>query len=296
MAPTAVRPAALRGRVFPARSAIDGGLLTRRQLDSAVWRRVLRGVYADATLPVDHGLYVAAARWLMPPSAALSGASAAWVYGADDLAGPGDPVEVLVPTADRFGPVAGLRIRTERQIPDGHLIMVNGFRLTQPARTAWDLATGAGDPVEAVVVLDRLLRAGVLREQHLPALRDGLRRRGATLVRSAAALADGRSESPQETRLRVRLILAGLPPPTPQYVVRSGTRFVARVDLAYPEVHLAIEYDGLWHAEAGQFGRDRRRLNALHAAGWRVLHVTAADLYDLTSVLQAIRGELAAGR
>lgn len=40
------------------------------------------------------------------------------------------------------------------------------------------------------------------------------------------------------------------------------------------EVRLAIEYDGLWHAGAGQFGRDRRRLNALHAAGWRVLHVT----------------------
>jgi len=294
MAPAAARPEALRGRVFWARSAIEAGLLTWRQLDSAVWRPLLRGVYADASLPVTHGLYVAAARWVMPPTAALSGASAAWVYGADESVGPDDPVEVLVPSADRFGPVARLRIRTERHIPAGHLITVNGHRLTSPARTAWDLAAGARDPVEAVVVLDGLLRVGVLREHHLPLLSAGFRRTGCRRVPSAAVLADGRSESPQESRLRVGLILAGLPPPTPQCVVRSGGRFVARVDLAYPEARLAIEYDGLWHAEAGQFGRDRRRLNALHAAGWRVIHVTAADLHDLTSIVQAIRTGLAA--
>jgi G:T-mismatch repair DNA endonuclease (very short patch repair protein) len=34
----------------------------------------------------------------------------------------------------------------------------------------------------------------------------------------------------------------------------------------------------MWHAEAGQFARDRRRLNRLQAAGWRVVFVTAADL------------------
>lgn len=110
----------------------------------------------------------------------------------------------------------------------------------------------------------------------------------------AAALADARSESPQETRLRVRLVLAGLPPPSPQFTVRHLGRFVARVDLAYPEAKLAIEYDGLWHGERGQLGRDRRRLNALHAAGWRVIHVTAADMYDLETIIAAIRATLAA--
>jgi very-short-patch-repair endonuclease len=41
---------------------------------------------------------------------------------------------------------------------------------------------------------------------------------------------------------------------------------------------VALEYDGHWHAEPGQFARDRARLNRLTAAGWRVVFVTAADL------------------
>jgi len=251
-------------------------------------------VYADAELALTHGLYVAAARLMIPETAAFAGPSAAWLYGADEIAGPDDPVEVLVDEAHRFGPVSGLRIRTERRIPAGHVKDVNGYVVTSPPRTAWDLAAAAPDPVEAVVVLDGLIRAGVLRPLHLPLLSTPLRRTGCGRVPAAAGLADGRSESPQESRLRVRMILAGLPPPTPQFVVRAGGRFVARVDLAYPEAKLAIEYDGRWHEESGQFARDRRRLNALHAAGWRVIHVTAADLYDLEPILAAIRNALTA--
>ncbi|WP_222263215.1 endonuclease domain-containing protein [Modestobacter marinus] len=81
------------------------------------------------------------------------------------------------------------------------------------------------------------------------------------------ALADGRAESPPESRLRVLLTMAGLPP-VPQWSVRRADGvFIARVDLAYPAVRLAVEYDGAWHGEPGQLGRDRRRLNALVAAG-----------------------------
>ena len=75
------------------------------------------------------------------------------------------------------------------------------------------------------------------------------------------------------------LALAGLVA-VPQYTVRDRDgRFVARVDLAFPEHRVAVEYDdGAWHGAPGQLTRDRRRLNALVAAGWIVLHVTAADL------------------
>ena len=70
--------------------------------------------------------------------------------------------------------------------------------------------------------------------------------------------------------------------------------FVARVDLAFPDQRVAIEYDGAWHAEPGQFAKDRRRLNALVAAGWTVLHVTAADLPDLDALITRLRTLLAA--
>ncbi|MGY1794996.1 endonuclease domain-containing protein [Geodermatophilus sp. SYSU D00525] len=96
-------------------------------------------------------------------------------------------------------------------------------------------------------------------------------------VRRACARADGLAESPQETRLRLPVVDGGLPAPVAQYVVRHEGSFVARVDLAWPVLRVAVEYDGAWHAEPGQFARDRRRLNALQAAGWTVVFVTAAD-------------------
>ena len=64
-----------------------------------------------------------------------------------------------------------------------------------------------------------------------------------------------------------------------QYVVRVARGFVARVDSARPERRVAVEYDGAWHADPGRSARDRRRLDRLHAAGWRVVFVTEADLY-----------------
>ena len=91
------------------------------------------------------------------------------------------------------------------------------------------------------------------------------------------------------------LCLAGLTP-EPQYVVRDADgHFVARVDLASRGHRVAVDYDGAWHGQAGQLARDRRRLNALVAAGWTVLHVTGADLYDPEGLVTWVR-RLLAGR
>jgi len=51
------------------------------------------------------------------------------------------------------------------------------------------------------------------------------------------------------------------------------------VNLAYPEVRLAIEYDGVvFHTDARALARDRERLHALTAAGRSVLRFTARDV------------------
>jgi very-short-patch-repair endonuclease len=67
---------------------------------------------------------------------------------------------------------------------------------------------------------------------------------------------------------------------SPGYVVVDAEgRFVARVDLALLEVRLALEHDGqAVHDRPDAFVADRRRQNALVAAGWTVLRLTAADL------------------
>ena len=65
-----------------------------------------------------------------------------------------------------------------------------------------------------------------------------------------------------------------------------------RVDFAYPELRLAIEYDGAWHGER-RARDDRRRLNRLYAAGWLVLHVTAADMRARSALARHPRLSLA---
>lgn len=295
MPAAAAVPPALAGRVFRGRDAVARGSLTPRQLQACVWRRLLRGVYADAVLAVNHGLFISAANLVIPPEAAIAGRSAAWLWGADDIVAAQDPVEILVPWAHRFGPVAGLRIRTVGEVPADDVDRNGRVRVTRPGRTATDVAGAAADLIEAVVAVDRMLASGAVRPAQLARAADGLGAgRGTRQTRRAAELADGRSESPQESRLRVRLVLAGLPAPVPQYEVRHDGRFVARVDMAYPEHKLAIEYDGLWHGAPGQLGRDRRRLNAVVAAGWRVVHVTAADLHKVDRIVAAVRVALAA--
>jgi very-short-patch-repair endonuclease len=81
-----------------------------------------------------------------------------------------------------------------------------------------------------------------------------------------------------------------------QYKVFGPYGLIARVDLAWPEYKIAVEYDGLWHVgSAQQMDRDRRRLNQLVAEGWIVLHVTAARMRDdfanvVAEIRTAIRG------
>ncbi|MFU8873743.1 endonuclease domain-containing protein [Micromonospora sp. SL4-19] len=113
-------------------------------------------------------------------------------------------------------------------------------------------------------------------------------------MRRVASLADAGAESPQESRLRVRLVLAGLPAPVTQYVLERDGRFVARLDLAWPAWKIAVEYDGLWHHDPDQFHRDRQRLNQLVGADWIVLRLTAKRFKEdfpgfLVEVRQAIR-------
>ena len=75
--------------------------------------------------------------------------------------------------------------------------------------------------------------------------------------------------------------------------LRAADGFIARVDFAYPELRLAIEDDGLWHAERRAFLDDRRRLDRLDAAGWVVLHVTVDDLRRPELLIARVRARRA---
>lgn len=277
---------------------MDAGLLSRRQLRSSAWRRLFQGVYADASLAVTHRLRcTAAGAFLLPTGAVIAGRSAALLYGAG-LAGPLDPVEALAPRGTSVVPHDGIVVH-HGDLADDETTRVGRHVLTTPVRTCWDLALWL-DPVEAVVLIDRILGRHLVTIAQLRAylvVRSAQRPRPRGWRRFARVLriVDGRAESPQESRLRARLVMAGLPKPRVQFNVRtSDGGFVARVDLAWEECRLAVEYDGLWHtASPRQIHKDRRRLNALQVAGWTVLHVTSDRLRnDLEGVVAEIRAAI----
>ena len=95
------------------------------------------------------------------------------------------------------------------------------------------------------------------------------------------------------------MIEAGLPQPDLNFRVHdSSGNFVAMVDLAYPDRRIAIEYLGDHHrTDRETYDKDIRRREALVAAGWVVVFVTAADLRDRRAALiQRIRVALDASR
>jgi hypothetical protein len=276
--------------VFIGSHAISEGVLTRKQLRERGFRRVVHGVYADPGLPLDHQLRCRAVALLLPAGTAIGGHSAAAWYGAP-FAGAHDPVTVLRPAGVEWkGPREAKVHRTDLDVAD--VVDRDGVPVTSATRTAWDLA--ALEPLgTAVAALDAMVAAGAVTLDDLGTMAaDGRGRRGVTRVRRAVPLVDPRAESAPESRVRVACVLAGLSP-IPQYEIRPDGIFVARVDLAFPEARIAVEYEGAYHFEGTQISRDDERVARLLAAGWRVIRLSAADLRDLDDVVRRIAVELA---
>jgi len=281
--------------VFLGRTAIDEGLLSKEQLRSNAWRRVYRGIYADSRIEITHTVRCSvAAEYLLPPDGVIAGRSAARLYGVDAVPA-GDPVEALVSRSAVVIPHVGLIVHRGLLAPEDRREL-DGLAVTTVARTCWDLARWL-PLIEAVVVIDQLLARRAVTPADLEAYR--LKRRaekptprGIRRYEDVLALVDGGAESPQETRLRVRLAQAGLPRLETQVVVRNAAGGqVARVDLGWRELRIAIEYDGAWHFDTfTQMNRDRDRDVDLETAGWIVVHVTANQLRnDFDGVLSRIR-------
>jgi hypothetical protein len=101
-----------------------------------------------------------------------------------------------------------------------------------------------------------------------------------------------------ETRLRLLIVLAGLPEPTVDHRVHGASgRLLYRFDLAYPGWGLVIEYDGRQHAEsAAQWRADIGRDEQLDDWKVRRLVIVAEDLYRppartlsrITKAMQAV--------
>lgn len=284
------------GGLFIGSHAVSEGLLTKRQLESGVFRRVLHNVYVEPGVIHDHRLKARAAALLMPPEAAIGGRSAAAWFGAP-FASATEPVLVVLPRDCSWKGPRGVQVHSTDLRRDEVWTDEDGVRLTTARRTAWDVAT-LESTMSAVALLDGMLRNALLTDGELTEetlAKELLGRRGHWGSRRAQAvfsLVDGRAMSPPESRVRVACHLAGLPHPVPQFEVIQAGLFLGQVDLAWPDAKLIVEYEGEYHFDELQIVKDDARYDRLVAAGWRVLRLSSIDLRDLDAVVARIRAAL----
>jgi very-short-patch-repair endonuclease len=242
-----------------------------------------------AGLELDPIQMLTAAIQRLPPGAAFSGFTAAWLHGLDPA--PRDPIEATVPCASAVSGRSGIKLH--RSALGTEVVIIRGVPATSIQRTLADLSPRLS-LLEAVVIADAALHNSRLRLEELRAwVAAHGRLRGIRSLRRILEHVEPASESPMESRLRMVLVLGGLPRPRAQISVHdSSGRFVGRPDLYYEDHRLGIEYDGGTHRAT--LAADNRRQNALLRAGVRLLRFTAGDVLGSPgSVVSQVRQVLA---
>jgi len=296
--PPAPLPSHLTGEPFTTAEAAAAGVSRGRTR-----ARDLRSPFHGVRVPAGEISLVAACRARLKPlrdDAVISHITAARLHSLPLplLLARAQIIHVSVP-AGRRAPVGRTTVGHQVVLTPADCQFRHGIPCTTPERTFCDLAAML-DVAQLVAVGDHLVHHGIVGRG---ALADAVNaypgRRGRANLRRALDLLDEGSESPKESELRVLLIEAGFTRPVANRVVRDEHgRFVARVDLSYPDLKIAIEYEGDHHREKIPWRADLARRRRLEALGWIYLPVTQADLErpeDLFSDLRsAISRRLAA--
>ncbi len=188
---------------------------------------------------------------------------------------------------------AGLVVHETKAFDSVDAMVIEGIPVTTPERTLLDL--GAVCHVSIVeMALDAAEKRALVTLDSVRAAVRRLGRSGRNGVGTLRRLLDARSpdrkptESEMETLMLQVIRRNGLPEPVTQFEIRRAGRFVARVDAAYPEWHIAIEYDSYeYHAGPKARDKDNARRNLIVGAGWLPVSATAEDLRAGGAVLCA---------
>lgn len=267
---------------FPARH----GAASRPQVRDVLGDRALRAALQNRALVQPwRGVIVLGSRELDPltrasagllaagPDAVLSHDTAAVLHGCTALAT--TDVHVTVPYSHWAKSRKGLIVHHDRfareDVVERHGLPV----LDLETVVAEVLCTRR--PWRALACLDQTLtglgdreaRALIAKIDLCLAARDD--RRGSRVAESLLCLGSDKAESPQESRLRLLIIQAGFPAPVPQYEVLGLAGIpLYRLDLAWPALRIALEYDG-YEAHEDREAEDDERDRRLAARGWLVI-------------------------
>jgi hypothetical protein len=290
---------------FTLQQALDAGI-TRHRLRVlerlGFIRRIIKGVYVASHVRDSRDLRARALLLITPHYCVITDWTACWLW--TGLLAPNGHLEDPAPSV--FREAGHDRLRSgicrsgQRSFRPDDLVVVDGLTITTPIRTAWDLGRLAHRD-QAIGAIDALLRLGDFSKAEFVG---GVERfkgeRGVVQLRDLAPKGDGRSESPQESTLRLRwLDLPDLPPPTPQVPIVVAGIEIYRLDLGVPELLYACEYDGeASHGEDMAADDADRRRDLRLRFGWDVDAVRRANMYGGTRDVEEIlvRGILRARR
>jgi len=263
-------------RPFTRADAIEAGV-DPRLFRGSRFRRIFRGVYVLRSTPVNPLVRTQAALAIHSPEAYASHVSAARVYRLPSFSFPDEHVTVWRQEDRRTRP----GIRAHVADPRARVTTHRGVRVSPPLQMFVDLASMLS-LVDLVVVGDAVLKMFGMTAEQLVTCCASSTAPHAPVARVAASYVRDEVDSPMESRLRMLIVLAGLPEPEVNYELRSTDgRVLARFDLCYPRLRLIVEYDGRQHAEdTTQWHHDLERREYLDDEHWRILVVTAKGIYQ----------------
>lgn len=258
---------------FRGSAAITAGVLTRHELRTrfiAVHHDVYIAKQTELTAVIR-----AKACWLRTRGhGILAGFSASALHGAKWIDA-NRPATTIDTNRRR---TSGIAVWASN-ITDDEVCVLDGMRVTTPARTAVDLARRY--PLDtAVAAVDALARATRLKVSEIEhAVRQHPRRQGQSRALKVLSLVDPGAESPRETWLRLIVLRAGYPRPATQLPVHNEYgALIGVVDLGWRDLKIAMEYEGKHHRMSrARFDKDVRRIDELLEQRWIVIRVTAMD-------------------
>ena len=150
--------------------------------------------------------------------------------------------------------------------------------------------------LELVTAGDWVVRRKLTTPDRLITYTRTFRGAGAALARRAAAMVRKRVDSPGETKLRLCLILAGLPEPACNITLGTDDYPIGRVDLLLEEYRLILEYEGDYHRiDRQQWSVDIGRVEDFTTEGYRVLRVIADHMRRPRALVHRVHAALVAG-
>jgi very-short-patch-repair endonuclease len=241
------------------------------------WTHLYEGVYRAAGAPATWRSDLLAATFAAGKGAAISHRALAALH--DVPGGKGDLVELSCIRWKRtIKP--GLIVHESRRLDERDLTTFDGIPVTTPERMIFDLAWCYPRERYLEYVVQAARRKRLITYESMRATFNRHARRGLKGVAALRIVLDAwdpqsrPSESEMETMLLLTLRDHGLPEPVLQHEVGDF-----RIDAAYPEANIAIEYDSKQeHSDEFQVAADARRRNELQANGWVVLSARHAEL------------------